>query len=304
MLTPFTEANEVDYPALEQLVDWYISKGVHGLFAVCQSSEMVALTLDERINVARFVKEKAAGRVPVVASGHISETMEGQLEEVREIAATGVDAFVLVCSRLAAPEESEEVWKRNTATILERNPDVAFGLYECPAPYHRLMSPDTVKWCADTDRFLFMKETSSNSEQNISKVAAARGSSFKIYNTNGTTLLPTLRAGANGYSGIMANFHPDLYVWLVENWDKQPEKAERLQTILGTLVLFEGRQYPTSSKFLLQQEGLAITLHSRVRPAGDFRLLNQIEIKHLRNLHDFVQETLQLELAGARSIVA
>ena len=40
MLTPFTEENQVDYPALKELVEWYIENGVDGLFAVCQSSEM------------------------------------------------------------------------------------------------------------------------------------------------------------------------------------------------------------------------------------------------------------------------
>ncbi len=29
-----------------------------------------------------------------------------------------------------------------------------------------------------------------------------------------------------GYSGVMANFHPDLYVWLCKNYKKQPEKAQ------------------------------------------------------------------------------
>lgn len=297
MITPFTDSNEIDYDALEQVIDWYIRKGSHGLFAVCQSSEMVQLSLDERVKLAAFVKEKAAGRVPVVASGHISETMAGQLEEIREIAATGIDAFVLVASRLAAQNEGEDVWKRNTATILESLPDVSFGLYECPAPYHRLLSPDVIRWCGESERFLFMKETSSVSAQNIAKVEAAQGTMLKIYNTNGNTLLTTLRGGGSGYCGIMANFHPDLYVWMVENWDKQPEKAERLQTILGPLVLFEGRQYPVSSKYLMQQEGLSIKLHSRAK-ANEMSSRNELEITQLRALHDLTIELLDLELAA------
>ena len=69
MLTPFTEENQVDYPALKELVEWYIKNGVDGLFAVCQSSEMFKLTLKERVTAAAKVKEYAAGRVPVIASG-------------------------------------------------------------------------------------------------------------------------------------------------------------------------------------------------------------------------------------------
>lgn len=60
MLTPFRDG-AVDYPALEALVEWYIAHGVSGLFAVCQSSEMFFLSLEERVGIARFVNEKAAG---------------------------------------------------------------------------------------------------------------------------------------------------------------------------------------------------------------------------------------------------
>ena len=75
MLTPFKENGEVDYRGLEALVNWYIEKEVDGLFAVCQSSEMFYLSLDERIKISRKVVEIAAERVPVIASGHISNTL-------------------------------------------------------------------------------------------------------------------------------------------------------------------------------------------------------------------------------------
>ena len=96
MLTPFTDNNEVDYESLEKLVDWYIENGVAGLFADCQSSEMFFLSLEERVKIASFVKERAAGRVPVVASGHISESLEDQAEELNAIAKTGVDAVIMI----------------------------------------------------------------------------------------------------------------------------------------------------------------------------------------------------------------
>ena len=38
MLTPFTEDNRIDYNAVEQLLEFYASRGVKGIFAICQSS--------------------------------------------------------------------------------------------------------------------------------------------------------------------------------------------------------------------------------------------------------------------------
>ncbi len=39
MVTPFDDSGEIDYPALDSMVDWYIENGSNGLFATCQSSE-------------------------------------------------------------------------------------------------------------------------------------------------------------------------------------------------------------------------------------------------------------------------
>ncbi|ANY68186.1 dihydrodipicolinate synthase family protein [Paenibacillus sp. BIHB 4019] len=292
MLTPFTKDNEVDYPALEQLINWYIDNGVHGLFAVCLSSEMLHLSLEERVAVARFVQEKTAGRVPVVASGHISESFQQQLEEIRQISATGVDAFVLVTNRLAAEDEDEEVWKRRAQTILETFPDVTFGLYECPIPYHRLLSPELVKWCADTGRFTFMKECSNNLEQIKAKIKAAEGTPLNIFVANNPHVLEVMQGGGGGYSGMLASFQPDLYAWLTDNWDKQPDKAEWLQNYLGASCLYEGRHYHIGTRYYLQLEGLDITLKSRSKKASDFKVTHEREIEQFRKFNQYVKQTL------------
>ena len=59
MLTPFTERGEVDYNALERLIAFYEEGGCSGLFAICQSSEVFYLSLEERVKIADFVKKHA-----------------------------------------------------------------------------------------------------------------------------------------------------------------------------------------------------------------------------------------------------
>ena len=46
MITPFTADNQVDYEAVDRIVEFYAQNGCHGVFAVCQSSEMFRLTED------------------------------------------------------------------------------------------------------------------------------------------------------------------------------------------------------------------------------------------------------------------
>lgn len=250
MLTPFTKDNKIDYNALKQLVHWYIENGVSGLFAVCQSSEMFFLSLEERISLAKAVVEYADGKVPVIASGHVSDCLEEQATEINEIAKTGVAACILITNRLAKEEESDEIWLENMQKLLDKiEMDIPLGFYECPYPYKRVLSPKVIKWCVENDRFYFLKDTCCDIEQIDEKLELIRGSNLKLYNANTTTLLTSLKHGAAGYSGVMANFHPELYVWLCENFEK--EQANELSDYLSIASLIERQYYPVNAKYHL-----------------------------------------------------
>jgi 4-hydroxy-tetrahydrodipicolinate synthase len=292
MVTPFTDTGKVDYGALEQLIEWYIDQGVHGLFAVCQSSEMFYLTLEERVSIARFVTNQAAGRVPVIASGHTSDLFEEQVEELQRIAETGVQAVVLVSNRLASSDESDEIWFERVLQLIDRVPDVPMGIYECPYPYKRLLSPQLLKQCADTGRFAFLKDTSCDLQQIAAKIEAVKGSSLQLFNANSATLLASLRMGASGFSGVMANFHPDIYVRLTENWHKEPVIADRLQSFVGAASLIELQMYPVNAKYHLSQRGLPISLHGRSKDASAFKENHKLEVEQLDAVYQMLQGSL------------
>lgn len=295
MITPYTKENKVDYGALGALVDWYIDQGVAGLFAVCQSSEMLALSLEERTGIARFVKERCAGRIPVIASGHISEDKEDQIVELKAMRDTGIDAVVLISGRVAKQNEDDEMWKRNSEIIMKEVADVLLGIYECPAPYKRLMSPEMLKWCADTGRFVFLKDTCCDIDQIREKCQAVQGTNFKIYNANASSLLESLKLGCSGFSGIMANFHPNLYVWLIDNWENEVEKAEMLQNFLGMASLAEGQKYTINAKYHLQLEGVPVELYSRTRDYKEFGKADQMLVRQLNSFtRGFVNKWLKL----------
>ena len=271
MLTPFTEDNKIDYDGLKELVDWYIKNGVSGMFAVCQSSEMFYLSLEERVKYAAKTVEFAAGRVPVIASGHVSDKIEDQITELNEIAKTGVDAVILITNRLAKEDEDDSVWIENCKKILENmDPNVPLGFYECPYPYKRLLTPETISWCASTGRFYFLKDTCCDLDQLEAKCKAVEGTGLKIFNANAATLLRSMEMGCAGYSGVMANFHPDLYVWLCKNYKEQPEKAQELMNFLGAASMVECQVYPVNSKYHMNLVGVPMTLQSRRQ---DYKLL-------------------------------
>lgn len=285
MLTPFDHEGNVDYAVLERLVEWYIGQGVDGLFAVCQSSEMFKLSLEERTAVAAFVVKQASGRVPVIASGHISDGFDAQVEELLAMCATGIDALVLITNRLAGPEEPDVVLQGRLAQLLDRlPPHVPLGFYECPAPYKRLLSPALLRWCADSGRFAFLKDTCCDAAQITAKLEAVAGTGLKVFNANSATLLETLKLGAAGFSGVMANFHPSLYVWLTRNYAERPEQAEKLQDYLSLLSLIERQEYPTNAKYFLTLEGVLDTYVCRVRDTSTFQATQKLEVEQLRRI--------------------
>ncbi len=249
MLTPFDARGEIDWNSLERLIDWYIAAGVHGLFANCQSSEMFLLSDAESVRLTKFVVQYVALRVPVVASGHTAAAFSQQLDQLGAMAATGADAVILNSNRLATPSESDDRLLENLAWLVDRLGQASnLGVYECPYPCRRLLSEDAVRWCAQHGRFRFIKDTSCNIATIRRRAEIAKGTPLNIANANAQTLLASLYAGAAGYCGVMTNFHPKLYVWLYDNWRKEPEKAEALSDYLSTSALLEDLNYPLVAK--------------------------------------------------------
>ena len=157
MITPFVEeSGEIDYPMVKRLVDWYIESGCVGLFSPCLSSEMYDLKPNERLELARFVKKSASGRCKVVSTGTYGGSVEEMAEFTQQIAAE-CDAAVVITCHFDMENEGDEVWKANCQKFLDLTPGIPLGLYECPVPFKRVLSPELLAWAAGTGRFLFHK---------------------------------------------------------------------------------------------------------------------------------------------------
>jgi len=286
MVTPFTEDLAIDYRALDAMIEWYLEAGVHGLFAVCQSSEMFFLDLEERVELARRCVKAVAGRVPVIASGHVSEGKSDQIDELTRMADTGVDAVVLVVNRLTAAGGSEDGWIRNLRRLLRRLPaNIPLGFYECPYPDNVKLSDHMVSALRDTDRFAFIKDTTCRLEAMKRKLEILRESSVKVFNANAATLLASLRAGVNGYSGVMANFHPELYVELWNRRADLSEETELLASYLALASVIERQYYPVNAHYFLQLSGLPITPASRRLDVSGFTESMRREVEQFHRLN-------------------
>jgi len=265
MITPFTEHGAIDYAGLERLIDWYLHHKVDALFAVCQSSEMQFLSLEERGALGRFVVRQVAGRVPVVVSGHISDGIDDQVRELTVAAETGADAVVLVTNHLDPKRQGTGTFRDTLSQLLARLPkDIPLGLYECPAPYRRLLSDDELARCIDTGRFALLKDVSCDLPTVRRRVAMAAGSSLAIINANAAIARDAMRAGSRGFTGVFTNFHPDLYRWMRLSGDRSPAVADRLNTFLVLASLSEAFGYPVLAKMYHQRLGTFASIKARV----------------------------------------
>lgn len=281
MITPYTEGGRIDFDAVEQLLQWYSDRHVDGIFAICQSSEIFFLSFEERLKLLHFIMEHKPADMTVVASGHTADDLDEQIEQAKAFIDEGIDAYVFIANRFAAENESDDIFLTRYEKAVKALPEIAFGIYECPYPYKRLMTPETLRRCVDISPLRFIKDTCCSVEGIKAKLDAVKGTGLKLYNANGATLLETLKLGAAGYSGVMGNFHPEIYSWLCKNFEAEPEKAEQVQAFLGFASTIENQCYPVNAKYYVSLTGVNTGITSRARDASRFSAANRMEIEQM-----------------------
>lgn len=292
MITPFTENNTIDYDGVLELLQWYDSQDVSGIFAVCQSSEMFFLSWEERLELITFIRKNLPSNLGLIASGHVEKDLRDQIKQANRFIETGIDSYVFISNQFADQNESDDVAKKRIETLLTEIDGNSLGVYECPYPYKRLLSPELLSWCAQTGRFDFLKDTCCNLTELKAKIKAVEGTSLKIYNANAATLLESLKLGASGYSGVMANFHAKLYVWLCSNFAKQKDTASQVQDLLGMASIIECQYYPVNAKYHYQLEGLDLNLFSRVQDFTKFSSSRRLEVEQLRRTVNLFEDLI------------
>ena len=288
MVTPFTDDNKIDYNGVKELLNWYAEKGTDGIFAICQSSEIFFLSFEERLELLKFIMANKPEGMSIVASGHIADDLDVQIEEAKAFIETGIDAYVFISNRFAKEDESDDILLKNMEYVANALPDVPLGVYECPYPYKRELTPYVMKKMAESGRYMFIKDTCCDLNKIQAKLDAIKGSDIMIFNANGATIAESIRMGCAGYSGVMANFHPELYSQLIEAIKVgDEEKAKFLENMVGFFSLTECQCYPVSAKYYISLDGVNIGIMTRTRKPEDLFGSRKLEIEQM---HAFTQE--------------
>ncbi len=191
MLTPFFEDRSIDYNTYEKYADWQVEQGVDHLFAVCGSSEMKELTLEERLKLATLtVKHK--GNTTVVATANIEPTKEGNFEEIKKMEQTGVDGLVLTTKGMGDDDEKLIDYIRELAS----STTLPVFLYEFPGFQPHLMSGKAYGELTKDGLIWGIKDTTCSLEMIKDKIANKGDST--IIQANMPYLFDSYVAGARG----------------------------------------------------------------------------------------------------------
>lgn len=297
MITPYRADGSVDYETAEKYVRWYYDAGLTGIFSVCQSSEIFYLSLEERIRLnscvytaAKKLEKKGNSKFTVVSSGHVSDSIKDQIRELNNIYNSGTDSIIMITNRLDPQNKGDDEFIRNAEKIVVSLPaEAKLGLYECPYPYKRLVTPRILEWCKSVGRFAYIKDTCCDADVIADRCRQLNGSGFKLLNANCQTLLESLRRGADGYSGIMCNFHPKLYAWLCKNFDKYPEKAGLIQSFTGNMGFTECLSYPLTAKYHFNLCGIKTEIIARNRNTEELTEYQKDCMRQMKYSTDFLE---------------
>ncbi|TDH27460.1 dihydrodipicolinate synthase family protein [Segetibacter sp. 3557_3] len=266
MITPFNLKAKVDLDAVSRLVDFYLAAGVKGFFANCLSSEMYSISEDERLDLTRHIVRYVKGRAPIVATGSFGLTIEDKADFTQRIYDTGIDAVILITGHYANVDDDDDVLMRNFDRMLKLTGDIPLGLYECPAPYKRILSAPVFEKLVATNRFVYHKDTSIELEQVKAKLAIAKNDpNLEFYDAHTPNAMHSLQMGARGMSSISGNFYPEILVWMCNN-ASNPDKQEEVKWLQAELSAVDPAihvAYPMSAKYFLRKRGLPVRTISR-----------------------------------------
>jgi 4-hydroxy-tetrahydrodipicolinate synthase len=238
LVTPMTAAEEVDLDRLGDIVAYLIAEGVQGLAPLGSTGEYYALSPGERTAVLKTTLEAAAQRVPVIVGVNAGSTRE-VVEYAREAEALGADGVLLAAPyySLPTPDELFEHFRMVNDAI-----GIPIMLYNYPGRTGVDMTPALIERLAVLENLRYIKESTGDITR-IDEILRRVGGKMGVFCGCDTLALESLRLGAVGWVGGVANVLPKEHVQLFELACREQDRpaAERLQQqLLPILSMMEG----------------------------------------------------------------
>ena len=289
LVTPFHADGTVDYDGLADLVEHLVAAGVHGLISGGSTGENYAETVEERLEIARFITERTAGRLPVIVG-------TGAMRTPDSIAlATGARDMGAAAILLGTPPYSVPTERENAlnALAIDRAADLPIILYNYPGRMGVEMGREFLDRVGRSRNVIGIKESSGD----INRVHLLARDYPHIQMSCGMDdqALEFFAWGARSWICAGSNFLPEEHVYLYETCAVQGDfaKGRRIMSAMLPLmrVLEQGGKFIQCVKHGVELAGLKA---GPMRPP--LKGLNKDEKRALEQ----VIRTLKIAIAAIR----
>ncbi len=254
LVTPFKKDLSIDYDALENIIEHCIKGGLEYLVALGTTGESVTLNKNEKKEVYQFIKNKTAGRIPLVAGLGGNNTAE-IIETMKSFDFEGYDAILSVSPYYNKPTQ-EGIFLHYMA--IQEYTEVPIILYNVPGRTGSNMTAETtLRLAKASEKFAAIKEASGNPEQ-FMDIMNEKPAEFDVISGDDNLTLPFLAMGMSGVISVIAQAYPKQFSSMVRlGLDGKFEEARQIHYQLYAImkgIFMEGN--PGGIKYVLSQMGL------------------------------------------------
>lgn len=252
LVTPFDSQGEIDYSALDRLVDFHLAHQTDGLVLSGTTGESPTLSEKEHAALISHVLNRVSRKIPVIAGVGKNDT-RATVKLAQNTATLGVDGLLIVTPYYNKP--TQEGLYRHYGQIAEKV-NLPQLLYNVPGRTGCDLQPSTVhRLMSQYPQIAGVKET--HSVQRIYDLIAECGP-IPIYGGDDPNNLPMLQAGACGLISVTANVAPqqlhDLCVLVGQGRVDEAEKIHQQLRDLNKSLFLEANPIPV--KWVLSEMGL------------------------------------------------
>jgi len=202
LVTPMTADNQLDFEALDGLVEFHLANGTDAIVAVGTTGESATLDFNEHNTVVQAVVERVRGRVPVIAGTGANSTSEA-LHLSRFARDTGADACLLVTPYYNKPTQ-EGLYQH--FKLIAEEVGIPHILYNVPGRTAVDMLPETVERLSRIPNIIGIKEASTLAR--IVELLARCDAHFDVLSGDDPIAAEAILHGARGVISVTANVAP------------------------------------------------------------------------------------------------
>jgi 4-hydroxy-tetrahydrodipicolinate synthase len=204
MVTPMTKDGEVDWPAVEALMDYLISHGADGLVVTGTTGETSTLTDAEKIQLVTTGKSVSAGRARIITGGGSNETAHA-IELYKASEKAGADGVMVVTPYYNKPTQAGVL---THFRMIADATDLPKIMYDIPGRSGIQITYDTILRAAKHPNIVAVKDAKGD----LSEVSRVMNQTDLMYFAgDDANALPTLAIGGTGLIGVTANIAPEPY---------------------------------------------------------------------------------------------